>query len=83
MNGTYEIASIVCSTHSRSWCDVITIEDGYRNQMVTKTDEIINHTDFRTKSKKTLESVTCALDCILWRINRFYFPSYNQSINTK
>jgi len=39
--------------------------------MVTKIDEEINHTDFRAKFRKTLESVTYALNCILWRINQF------------
>jgi len=71
MTGAYEVASMVCSTYSRSRCDVIRTEDGYRNQMVTTIDEVTNHTDFRAKSKKTLESVTYPLDCILWRIDRF------------
>jgi len=65
MVGTYEVASIICSCYSSFRFNVIRIENGYRNQMVTKIDEVINHTDFRAKSKKTLESVTYALNCIL------------------
>jgi hypothetical protein len=71
MSGTCEVASVVYSTYSGFRCDVIRIEDGYRNQMATKIDEEINHTDFRAKSKKTSESITYALNCILWKINQF------------
>jgi hypothetical protein len=58
MIGTYEVASIVCSSYSSFRFNVISIENGYRNRMVTKIDEEINHTDLRAKFKKTLESVT-------------------------
>ena len=62
MNGTYEVASILCSSYSSFRFNVIRMQNGCRNRMVTKTDEKINDTDFRAKSKKTLESVTYALN---------------------
>jgi hypothetical protein len=71
MLGTYEVASIICSSYSKFRFNVIRIENGYRNRMVTKIDEEIIHTEFRAKSKKTLESETYVLKCILWRKNLF------------
>ena len=85
MIGTYEVASVICGRHSRFRCDVIKLEDGYKNHIVTKNDEASN-TDFRAKSKKTLESVTYVLKMYSVKNKSILISqlqdSYHQSINT-
>jgi hypothetical protein len=71
MIDTNEVASIAYSSYTSFRFNVIRIENGCRNRIVTKIDKEINHNDFRAKSKQALESVTYALKCILWRINQF------------